>query len=229
MWLVVCALVSYLVGTINPSYLIAKKKNFDIRKAGSGNAGGSNALITMGKKVGVFCMLFDILKAYVVVRLAMIYLPDIDYAGAVASTAVILGHIFPVWMKLKGGKGLACLGGAVLAYSHSIALILLVIEFVLALIIDYICVVPFTVSVVFPAIYYVRGGSIIGTAILLLATVAIYYKHVENIKRIRAGEEAHFSFLWKAEAEKLRIKNNVGEEEYNMKLVKSEKKVESEQ
>lgn len=213
-YLIGCAIVSYLVGTINPSYIIGKRKNFDIRETGSGNAGGSNALLTMGKKVGVWCMLFDIFKAYAIVKLSMILLPNEELAGAVSSAAVTLGHIFPFYMNFKGGKGLACLGGVYLAYSWQIALIALTIELIVVLIVDYICVVPLTASLAFPVIYYARGGSVQGTLILLIVTVVMFYKHYENLVRIREGIEVHFSYLWKSDAEKERVKKAMGEEEY---------------
>lgn len=219
-WLSLCALVSYIVGTINPSYIIAKAKKFDIREAGSGNAGGSNALITMGKKIGALCMIFDIVKAFLVVKLSMILLPNEILAGAVSTTAVILGHIFPLWMGFKGGKGLACLGGSLLAYSPVIALIFLAIEFVLALIVDYICVVPITASVAFPVVYYLRGGNIYGALLLGTAAVAMLYRHRENLARIKAGKEAHFSYLWKSDKEKERIKANIGDDAYDQLQIK---------
>ena len=218
--LALCAVTSYFVGTINPSYIISRIKKFDIREAGSGNAGGSNALITMGKRIGTACMIFDIFKAFAIVKLWMELLPEESLAGAVATTAVILGHMFPVWMGFRGGKGLACLGGSLLAYSPLIAMIFLAVELVLVFIVDYICVVPFTASLAFPIVYYLRGGSVWGTVILLVATVAMYYKHRENIARIREGKEAHFSFLWKGDKEKERIKQNIGEDEYDKLQVK---------
>ena len=214
LWLSIVAVVSYFVGTINPSYLIAKVKKFDIREAGSGNAGGSNALITMGKKVGVFCMIFDIVKAFAVVKLSMILLPEELLAGAVSTTAVILGHIFPVFMGFKGGKGLACLGGSLLAYSPLVAMVFLACELIIVFIVDYICVVPITASIAFPIVYYIRGGSIWGTLFICIATIAILFRHRENLVRIKSGREAHFSFLWKRDKEVDRIKNNLSEDEY---------------
>jgi len=219
--LIPVAIASYFVGTINPSYIIAKIKSFDIREAGSGNAGGSNALITMGKRVGAFCMIFDIIKAFLIVKLSMILLPEQPLTGAVSTVAVILGHIFPVWLKFKGGKGLACLGGSLLAYSPAIAMIFLAIELILVFVVDYICVVPLTVSVAFPIVYYLRGGSIWGTLLLLVVTVVMFYKHTDNLKRIKEGKEAHFSFLWKRGEELERIKQNTSEEEYESFQIKS--------
>lgn len=214
--LVLCGLASYFVGTFNPSYFVSKIKGFDIREAGSGNAGGSNALITMGKRIGAICMILDIIKAFVVVSLSSkVFLPDEPLAVPVSTTFVILGHMYPFYMGFKGGKGLACLGGSLLAYSPLIAMIFLAIELVLVFVVDYIVVVPLTVSVAFPIVYYFRGGEVSGVLIMLIAVVAMLHKHRENLSRIKAGKEVRFSFLWKRDKEIERVRQNHSEEEFN--------------
>jgi len=109
-----CILIGYFVGAINPSYIIAKLRGFDIREKGSKNAGASNALIMFGKVIGVFCALFDIAKAAVAVWICGKLFPGIAYSYAVTGVSCVLGHMFPFYMKFRGGKGLACLGGVVL-------------------------------------------------------------------------------------------------------------------
>jgi len=207
--LFLCALIGYLVGGINPSYVIAKIKGFDIRKHGSRNAGASNAVITMGKTVGLISALFDIFKAYASVKLAVYLFAETALAGVVAGVSCILGHIFPILMRFHGGKGLACLGGVILAFNPWVFLLILAAELILVLIIDYICVVPITASIAFPIIYNVMEKNLVGALILSIATVVILFKHVENLKRIRNGTEIHLSFLWrrKKEIERLREKN----------------------
>lgn len=207
----VCILVSYLIGTINPSFILAKKRGFDIRTDGSRNAGASNAFITMGSYVGAFCAVFDVFKAYFVYRLAECTFTDLPYAGMVAGVCCILGHIFPVWMGFRGGKGFACLSGVVLAYDPGVFFFLLVAEAVLVAVIDYICVVPMTVSVAFPIIQIIKTGAVLGALVFLPATIAILYRHLENIKRIRLGVEAHFSYIWRREDEKERLQKNYDE------------------
>lgn len=208
--LFLCALIGYLLGGINPSYIIARIKGFDIRKHGSGNAGASNAVITMGKKVGVFSALFDIVKAFASVYIARyLVLPTLPAAACLAGTACIVGHIFPVFMGFRGGKGLACLGGVILALNPFVFVFLLAIELVVVLIVDYICIVPMTASVIYPVLYGILTKDIAGSLIFLITTVLILYKHVENVKRIRNGTEAHFSFLWKKKQEIERLQDVV--------------------
>lgn len=202
---ILIAILSYLIGTINPSYIIAKMKGFDIRKKGSKNAGGSNALITMGNKIGVFCMVFDILKAFLVVKIAYHFKLS-PIMIAVVIDMVILGHMFPFYMNFKGGKGLACLGGCVLAYDWKLFLIMLLAELVLAYLVDYICFASTTASIAFTIIYSVRNSCIYCALILSVVCFATFYKHIVNIKRVINGTEARFSFLWHKGDELERIK-----------------------
>lgn len=191
-----CMAVGYLIGTLNPAFLIGKLRGFDIRQAGSGNAGASNAVITMGKAVGLFAALFDIAKAYVAVRLAVRFFPELTYAAHCAGICTILGHIFPFTMGFRGGKGLASLGGVILAFNARIFAVMLLCELILALIVDYICVVPLTASVAFPIVYYFLTGHILGAILYALLIPLFFYKHMENLRRIAAGTEAKISYLW---------------------------------
>ena len=132
----------YLLGSVNPAYLLGLMKGEDIRKTGSHNAGASNALIVYGKKAGAFCARFDLLKAYFIVRMTAALYPLAPLAKVCAGAACILGPMFPVFRGCRGGKGLACTGGTILAYSARLFCVLLLISIVLALVTDYICFVP---------------------------------------------------------------------------------------
>ena len=111
-----CVLISYLIGTVNPAYLFGKRKGVDIKNEGSKNAGASNAVILLGKAIGIICALLDIGKACFAIHFCRRLFPTLANVFAISGTACILGHIFPFYMKFKGGKGLACLGGVVLMY-----------------------------------------------------------------------------------------------------------------
>jgi glycerol-3-phosphate acyltransferase PlsY len=203
--LIFCVLICYAVGGINPAYIIGRIRGFDIRQKGSGNAGASNAVIVMGKGVGIFSALFDIAKAVVCVKLAVWFFPQIKLAKVLFGTSCVMGHIFPPLMRFRGGKGLACLGGMILAIDWVIFLLLLFLELILVLVVDYICIVPITASAVYPFIYVFRFGSIAGALILGLLAVVIFCKHIENLRRIAKGKEAHFSFLWNRDKELQRL------------------------
>ncbi|MDD6278720.1 MAG: glycerol-3-phosphate acyltransferase [Ruminococcus sp.] len=208
MTIIFSIILGYIIGCINPSYILALARGFDIREVGSGNAGASNAIITMGKKIGAISAFFDIFKAFFAVKLSVYLFPALNIAGIISGTSCIIGHIFPVFMKFRGGKGLACLGGLVLAYSVPLFFILLVAEVIIGFSLDYICVVPITGSIAFPVIYYIIERNIAGVMVLLVATAVMLYKHIENIKRIKNGTEARLSFLWKGDEEIARIQRN---------------------
>ncbi len=206
------ALMGYLVGTVNPAYIIAKLHGFDIREKGSGNAGASNALILFGKARGALCALFDIAKAAFVVWLtAKIFSPVNTFA--VTASACILGHIFPFYMRFKGGKGLACIAGSILAYDLRVFAIMLAAEAVIALATNYICFVPMTASVAFPAVYGIMNRDLWGALLLCAVAVVVICKHTVNIKRILEGREARLSYLWSRDKETARLKRNYNQTE----------------
>ncbi|WP_028515990.1 glycerol-3-phosphate acyltransferase [Ruminococcus flavefaciens] len=208
MQVVLCALIGYLFGNINPAFIISKLKGFDIRQRGSGNAGASNTVITVGKKAGLFVALFDIFKAVAASLLGAYLFPQLRFAKILAGSCCILGHIFPAIMRFHGGKGLASLGGTILAFNPIVFVLLLGFEMILGFSMDYVCVVPVTGSVIFTMIYALITGDPVGTAILSVVALVILFKHIENFKRIQNGTEAHISFLWKKEQEIARIKKN---------------------
>ena len=159
-------------------------------------------MIVIGKKVGAFVAIVDILKAYFSVKLAGVIfsyavINDLNYAGCIAGAAAIIGHIFPFYMNFRGGKGLAAFGGTLLAVDYRLFFTLFIISLFIAVITDYICFVPISMSIVVPLSIGMAHETYVPTMILFVASIAILYKHVENIKRIKAGEELRFHFLWK--------------------------------
>ncbi len=221
-WKILLAILfGYLVGCINPAYIIGRLRGIDVRKKGSGNAGASNALILMGKFVGIGSALFDILKAAGVMWLAPVIFGNVPCIAEIAGVACLIGHIYPVFMKFKGGKGLACLGGILLAMDFRLLLIVLAIEIVVVLVVDYICIVPITASIALPILYGVFGDLGLGWLlraeggwpaiwILCIVTALMLFKHMQNLYRIATKTEMHFSFLWSKdkEGEKARIERN---------------------
>ncbi len=208
---VYCTLIGYLIGAFNPAYLLAKIRGFDIRKKGSRNAGASNALIVFGKVWGAVCAVLDIAKAYVSIWVAELALPNFTHAFAVTGVACILGHIFPFYMKFKGGKGLACLAGMVLRFDWRVFLIMLAGAVCLVLVSDYICLVPVCGSLIFPAVYGIMRADLIGALILMLVGAVVFVKHIPNFRRIRVGTEMHISYLWRPEAELARMRHSLTE------------------
>lgn len=219
-----CCLLGYLLGAINPAYIFGKLYGFDIRGRGSGNAGATNVTLVIGKAAGLLCALLDIFKSYAAYKLARILFPLLTYAGILAGCCCVLGHIFPVWMNFAGGKGLACIGGLILAYDVKLFFILLLAEILLTLITQYICVMPLSICVIFPAIYAYQTRSWIGTLILASLIPVVIYKHLPNIRRILTGQEARISWLWNAEREEARLKERFTDQEWNQIYRKANQK-----
>lgn len=217
-------IIGYFFGCFNLSYMISKIKGFDIRNVGSGNAGASNVVIVIGKKIGLFVAVIDIFKAFLAFRLAEMFFPDayignISWAGVLAGTGAVIGHILPFYMGFKGGKGLACFGGTVLGIDYRLFVILFIIALLIAIVTDYICFAPITMAFIVPATVGFVYETWIPPAILSAASVLILYKHRENLARIRSGEELRFHFLWrrKDESERFGIIDD-GKEIFNRKV-----------
>ncbi len=208
MEIIVCLLIGYAIGTISPAYIIGAIRGVDIRKKGSGNAGASNVMIVFGKVAGIACALLDIVKPCIAIWITRKLFPLFGLAFPLTGAACILGHIFPFYMKFKGGKGLACLGGVVLMTDLRLFLALILIELAVVLVVNYICVVPMTASVAYSVVYGVMYKDSLAALIFFVVAVVIFFKHTENLKRIKEGTEIRFSFLWNKEEELERIKEN---------------------
>lgn len=179
---------SYLVGCSNMALYLSKYKHVDLKNNGSGNPGASNAMILMGWKAGIIVGLHDILKAVLAVYLAKHYFPDIELIGCIAGVAAVMGHMFPFYMRFKGGKGFASYFGMTLALDWKLALCIAIAVIVVTLVTDYIVVGTVTTVVGVPAyMFFSRGWTI--AVVLLIATVVILYKHRENFVRIYKGTE----------------------------------------
>ena len=217
-------IIGYFLGCINLSYIISRIKGFDIRHVGSGNAGASNLVIVIGKKIGLFVAVLDVLKAFFAFKLAEFLFPEayigvLSYAGLIAGVCAVLGHVFPFYMGFKGGKGLACYGGTVLAIDYRLFVVLFIIALLIAIVTDYICFAPITMSFIVPISVGVIYNTWIPSAIILVASMVLLYKHRQNIARIRSGEELRFHFLWrrKDESERFGIVDD-GKEIFNRKV-----------
>ena len=185
-------LLSYLIGSSSMSWYLSKIKKVNMRASGSGNLGASNAVALMGWKAGILVGVHDIGKSILAVLLAQMLFPGVAYIGAVAGVSSVLGHIFPFYLKFKGGKGFASYLGMTIALNWKLALVILLIVVLVTLITDYIVVGTVTTVVSVPTYLGIANHSWILAAILGVATVVILYKHRENYVRIYNGTELGF-------------------------------------
>lgn len=186
---IIVILLSYLAGCSNMALYISKMKKVELQSAGSGNLGASNATILMGWPAGVATAVHDIGKSALAVLLAEIFFPDLEYIGAVAGIASVLGHIFPFYLKFKGGKGFASYFGMTLALNWKLALVIGILIVVVTLITDYIVAGTVTTITVVPVYLGITSGSWVLALILCIGTAVILYKHRENFVRILKGTE----------------------------------------
>lgn len=180
-------LLGYLLGTLSPSALISKLKSKNLREHGTGNLGATNTMLVFGKIYGVAVMIFDIAKAVVAVKLAEMIFVQLPTAGLIAGTAAVIGHIFPFYLKFRGGKGLASFGGAILALDPVLFLILLVITVGCVIIFNYTVTMPMSAGVLFPIMYGLRTKSLTVGLISGLLGIVIILRHVSNVKRVING------------------------------------------
>ena len=181
-------LLAYLTGCSNLALYLSKYKGVDLRAAGSGNLGASNAMILMGWGPGVIVAVHDIGKALLAVVLARHFGQGLPFIGAAAGVACVLGHMFPFFLRFRGGKGFASYLGMTLALNWKFALLVMVIVALVTLISDYIVVGTVTSVILVPA-YMAFTHGLYFSAILCIATAAILIKHRENYVRIYRGTE----------------------------------------
>ena len=213
--LVVIAIIAYLIGSINLSIIIGKLMGKgDIREMGSGNAGATNTLRSLGKLPALAVLVFDILKAVIAVFLGKWIITwgqpaDIDismyrdFAIALSGLFVILGHNFPIYFGFKGGKGIATSLGVVLAIEWEFAVICLIFWIILVLLTRMVSIGSIMACILYPILVLVKGEAFSNRWIYLLFAVLIallaVYRHKSNIERIYNGTE---NKLWKTKAEK---------------------------
>ena len=182
-------LIGYLLGSSSMSYYISKLKNVEIRDKGSKNLGASNTMMVLGWKYGLLVGIHDIGKSILAVVLAKHFFPDLELVGFLAGVASVLGHIYPFYLKFKGGKGFASYFGMTLALNWKLALIIALAVVLVTLITDYIVVGTTLTITTVPIFYGIVTRGFIVPLILLIATLVIAYKHRMNYVRIYKGTE----------------------------------------
>ena len=203
---IIVAIVAYLLGSISFSVIISKKMaGFDVREKGSGNAGATNMLRSVGKGAAALTLLADALKGVVAILFAIIVgaiVKNTDKALLVqiAGIAVVLGHTFPIFFGFKGGKGIATSLGVLLMTNWKIALICLVFALVLMALTKMVSMGSVGAAILFPVLvlfintnYTVSEGSSYFVYSVILA-VLVAFNHRSNIKRILNGTENKLSF-----------------------------------
>ena len=183
----IVGIASYLMGSI-PFGLILTKifLNKDIRDIGSGNIGATNALRTGNKFIGYSTLILDILKAIIPVIFVKINYPDLIY---IASLCAFLGHVFPIWLKFKGGKGVATYVGILFSIDLMLGVIFATSWGIVFLIFRYSSLSSIISSISIP-IYILITDQISNAIFFSIMFILIFFTHRENIKRLKNKEES---------------------------------------
>lgn len=190
--------IGYLLGCLSPAALVSKIKKKNLRENGTGNLGATNTMLVFGKGWGVFVMLFDVAKSYIACQMAKVLFPALPVAGVLAGSAAVVGHIFPFYMKFKGGKGLAAFSGLILGIAPLLFPILLAVAFTAMLAVNFTYAAPMTVGPLFPILYGVYRRDVAGTLILICVSILLVVVHIPNIYRAKRGEEVKMREFMKA-------------------------------
>ena len=183
-------LISYLLGNISPAILLGKVHGVDIKKEGSGNAGATNVLRVLGKKAAVTTLIIDILKGVAAVLLGR-YLCS-ENVALICGIAVFCGHIWPVFFKFKGGKGVATALGVILTTAPVIGAATLAAALALIAVSRRVSVGAIICAVVFPIVASLYNSDLMIWSIVIGGIVLI--KHRQNIVRLFKGEEPTLNF-----------------------------------
>lgn len=188
---VIAFIFAYLIGSISSSFIIGKLiYKIDLREAGSGNLGATNALRNFGKKVGAITLLFDALKGFIA---CLIGEKLGSYAGSLlAMLGVIIGHMYPFYLKFQGGKGIATGLGVLLYQDPLMALVLLVLFVITVVISKYVSLGSIVAAIsasIYAFIFYFENQPEFFWLVLIMIALIIY-KHRTNVGRILKGKES---------------------------------------
>ena len=217
--ILLCIIVPYLLGSLNFGVMISQQHyRDDVRTHGSGNAGATNMLRTFGWKAAVLTMAGDMLKAVVAVGLGylvvgvnaqvtdvngMSYRMVDQFGAAIAGLFVMLGHMFPIFFKFKGGKGVATSAMVILMISPITCLFCLIIFVIIVVGTKYVSLGSVMGLIFYPILLVAFSGGQNPTACMMavLMALAVVYMHRENLKRLREGTERKLSFKKKKEVD----------------------------
>ena len=196
-YIIAVGVISYLIGSINSSILISKAvSGKDIRESGSGNAGTTNMLRTLGKKYAAITLVIDILKGVIAIVLARlsVSLGAIESLPYIAGVCVVLGHNFPVFFGFRGGKGVATSLGVVLLLNWKIGLAVLVIALAVMAVSRYVSLGSIVAAIVFIVLQTIAmakgdGFDAVRFACVLILGGLLIARHHANIVRLVHGEE----------------------------------------
>lgn len=199
---IIVVIVAYLLGSIPFGLILARIfLGTDVRQIGSGNIGATNVMRTGSKKLGIATLVLDAGKGFAAVTLArhvgVWTASDAALLTALAAVLAMVGHIFPVWLKFKGGKGVATGVGVFLALVPKAVLIVLAVFVVIFAMCRYVSLASIVATAAFPVVawFYIRQtGNLVLMPFIVAAALLIIAKHHQNIRRLLSGTEQRLEF-----------------------------------
>ncbi len=209
--IIFCIIMGYFFGIFSSGYFIGKLYHVDVKSKGSGNLGTTNVLRVVGLKAGIITLVIDLGKTIIPMMLTR-YVLFTQYAPfeltsqlLVLYTALgaVCGHLFPFYLKFRGGKGIACMGACMLIYDWKLAAIGLAIFLSILIFTRYMSLASLTASVLFPIFVGITShGDIHMILVTLLFTISAFYNHRQNIVRLMNHNENKLTVKKRDDSEK---------------------------
>lgn len=185
--------LGYFIGSIPFSFIVSKQLGkIDIREHGSGNSGATNVFRTLGKKAGLLAFLGDFIKGYIA---ASIGLMCFDTSGAlICAGMAIVGHCYPVWLKFKGGKGVATSAGMIIAITPLVGAVLIAAQILIICFSRFMSLASITVAALYPILVFAFGYEPAYIAYSTFIGLFVIYRHRANLMRLIKGTESKLKF-----------------------------------
>jgi glycerol-3-phosphate acyltransferase PlsY len=185
----ILGICSYLIGSIPFSYLIPKWiGKIDIRTMGSGNTGTTNVVRTLGMKVGVLAFIGDFLKGIIPALIGLLWLGELG--GIIGGSMAVIGHCFPVWLKFKGGKGVATSAGILIVLMPDICLLLLIGQFIIIALTKYMSLASLLSALLLPILAFIFSKSDQMVLFSIGLALFVIVRHRANLFRLIKGTES---------------------------------------
>ena len=186
-WILALLPLAYLLGTFPSADLVARHHGVDVTAEGSGNPGASNVLRLLGWKAGALVLFLDAAKGAIAAGAGL----AIDgHRGAwILGVAAVMGHVFPVWRRFKGGRGVATGAGVIIVVYPGVTLVLAIVWVVIARGLHKASVASLVVAILAPVIVIVRGGAALDIVVVTAVAVLLIARHASNLRRLFRGEE----------------------------------------
>jgi glycerol-3-phosphate acyltransferase PlsY len=180
--------IAYVLGSIPFSYVVARRRGVDIRRVGSGNVGASNVLRSAGITAGLLALMLDFLKGVIATGIALWRAP-LDLVPEIAALAVVLGHVFPPWLRFRGGKGVAVAAGAYVFLMPAPLIGSLLVFMSLVALTRYVSIGSIAAAISLPILAALMAEPRAAYSLAAVVALLILLKHQSNVTRLIRGTE----------------------------------------